>query len=120
MTRSRITRLRYLIGGWVLVAWGIVSYPLPFYPSTATIVVGLLLIAQVQPWAHRLIVIARRRIRPFNRLYLAGLRLAGRRPPRRPASRQARGLDPVDADATALTPVPADGPPDVRPAPATP
>ena len=116
MSLSRIARLRYLIGGWILVVWGVVSYPLPLYPSTATIVVGLLLIAQVQPWAHRLIVVARRRVRPFNRLYLTGLRLARRRPVRAVARRSAA----AGPDAGAVTPVPADAPPDARPAPATP
>ena len=114
MTLSRIARLRYLIGGWVLVVWGVVSYPLPLYPSTVTIVVGLLLIAQVQPWAHRLIVVARRRIRPFNRLYLAGLRL-GRLRTLRAASRR-----PADAGTAPVSAGPADAPPDARPAPVTP
>ena len=71
---SRRRRWAYLVTGWLLVVWGFVSYPLPLYPSTVTIVVGLLMIAQVQPWARRAIVVARRRIRPFNRLYLAGHR----------------------------------------------
>ena len=71
---SRRRRWAYLVTGWLLVVWGFVSYPLPLYPSTATIVIGLLMIAQVQPWARRVIVVARRRVRPFNRLYLTGHR----------------------------------------------
>ena len=89
MTISRAsTRYGYLVAGWFLVIWGFISYPVPLYPSTVTIVAGLLLIAKVQPWARRLILVARRRIRPFNRLYLKGIRLVRQRQAARADRRQ--------------------------------
>ena len=71
---TRRGRYGYLIGGWAVILFGFVSYPVPLYPSTVTIVVGLLMVARVQPWARRLILVTRRRVRPFNRLYLDGQR----------------------------------------------
>ena len=97
----------------LLVIWGVVSYPIPLYPSTATIVAGLLLIAKVQPWARRLIVMARRRIRLFNRFYLRGAKLLHRRHRRPPAS--------PDADFTpGLAAASAGAQPGEQPSPATP
>lgn len=110
---TRATRLGYLVSGWCLVIWGVVSYPIPLYPSTPTIVAGLLLIAKVQPWARRLIVRARRRFRPFNRLYLRGARLFHRRHRHPPADGDAEFLPP-------LSPESAGAPPGEQPSPATP
>lgn len=72
MARERLTpaeRYGLLGAGWICIVAGVLSYPIPLVPSTTIMMVGLLLLAPVQPWARAAIVRLRRRFPPFNRAH---------------------------------------------------
>ncbi len=71
MTRrgDRIRRYVLMSLGWPMVIFGIVTFPVPLIPSTTIAVIGLLLLAQVHPWARAIVVRSRRRWRRLNRAY---------------------------------------------------
>lgn len=66
---DRIRRYVLMSLGWPMVIFGIVTFPLPLIPSTTIAVIGLLLLAQVHPWARAIVVRSRRRWRRLNRAY---------------------------------------------------
>lgn len=68
-TMSRRKRLAFLILGWGLVVLGVVGIFLPFLQGLLFLLIGLILLARVQPWARALVVRTRRRYPAVNRAH---------------------------------------------------
>ena len=62
-------RTRLLLAGWASLTFGLVTYPVPLIPSTPFVILGLVALAPVQPWARAAIVRLRRRSRAFNQAH---------------------------------------------------
>ena len=77
--RRVLRRYCLMAAGWTTVVVGVVSYPVPLFPSTVVVMIGLLMLAESQRWARAIVVVSRRRLPPVNRAYLAAERRFRRR-----------------------------------------
>lgn len=77
--RRVLRRYCLMAAGWTTVVVGVVSYPVPLFPSTVVVMIGLLMLAESQRWARAAVVVSRRRVPPINRAYLAAERRFRRR-----------------------------------------
>lgn len=77
--RRVLRRYCLMAAGWTTVVVGVVSYPVPLFPSTIVVMIGLLMLAESQRWARAVVVVSRRRIPRVNRAYRAAERRLRRR-----------------------------------------
>ena len=77
--RRVLRRYCLMAAGWTTVVIGVVSYPVPLFPSTVVVMIGLLMLAESQRWARAFVVVSRRRVPTVNRAYRAAERRFRRR-----------------------------------------
>jgi len=51
----------FVIGGWLVIGLGIAGLALPFVPGLIFILLGLVILSSHHAWAHRLLVVLRRK-----------------------------------------------------------